>query len=53
MILMVTLQSMSTSAKEAIFGQGLVTYSASVGQIGSLNYPTSNNFYSDKNIKLI
>ena len=37
--------SMSTSTKQAIFGQGLVTYSASVGQIGSLNYPTSNNFF--------
>ena len=44
--------SMSTSTKEAIFGQGLVTYSASVAQIGSLNYPTSNNFYSDKNINV-
>ena len=44
--------SMSTSTKEAIFGQGLVTYSASVGQIGSLNYPTSNNLFSDKNINV-
>ena len=44
--------SMSTSTKEGIFGQGLVTYSASVGQIGNLNYPTSNNFYNDKNINI-
>ena len=41
--------SMSTSTKEAIFGQGLVTYSASVAQIGSLTYPTSSNFYDENN----
>ena len=41
--------SMSTSVKEAIFGQGLVTYGASVAQIGSLTYPTSSNFYDENN----
>lgn len=41
--------SMTTSQKEAIFGQGLVTYGASVAQIGSLTYPTSNNFYNGDN----
>ena len=41
--------SLSTSQKEAIFGQGLINWGNSVAQIGSLNYPTSNNFYEGNN----
>ena len=31
------------------FGKGLINYGNSVAQIGSLTYPTSNNFYNGDN----
>lgn len=41
--------NLSDSEKESVFGQGLINYGNSIAQIGSLNYPTSNNFYNGDN----
>ena len=45
----VAASSLTTSQKEAVFGQGLINWGNSVTQIGSLTYPTSNNFYDNNN----
>ncbi len=42
--------SLSTSQREAIFGKGLVTYSAATSTIGSLQYVTGNNYYNSNDI---
>jgi subtilase-type serine protease len=44
--------SLTTSQKEAIFGKGLINYGNSISQIGSLNYPASNNFYNGNNTNI-
>ena len=36
--------NLSQSAREAIFGKGLVTYGAATNSIGSLNFVTGNNY---------
>ena len=41
--------SLSTSQRQAIFGQGLVTYSAATSVIGNLQYVIGDNYYSSTN----
>lgn len=45
----VSASNLSTAQKQAIFGKGMINYGNSVAQIGSLNYPTSNNFFKGNN----
>lgn len=44
--------SLTTAQKLSVFGKGLINYGNSVAQIGSLTYPTSNNFYNGNNQNL-
>ena len=42
--------SLSSSQREAIFGQGLVSYTAATGAIGKLEYVVGDNYYSPEKV---